>query len=168
MDGWNTILSFWGPAYFQRLLLLVSGSVNLNALLVFLKRSDFIRFWFLRASRIPDTDSFYLNLEQNMSQFWCCFFSKNGFDNTWEHQVVVILWQQKHGKNQASKWVSPQPTKASTSWEREYSWTATMDGSYWVWEPRVAPCWCDLDLYLEGRLVVTTCHHRATTSRIYL
>ncbi len=27
MDGWNTIFSFWGPAYFQVRLLLVSGSV---------------------------------------------------------------------------------------------------------------------------------------------
>ena len=27
MDGWNTIVSFWGPAYFQGLLLLVSGRV---------------------------------------------------------------------------------------------------------------------------------------------
>ena len=27
MDGWNTIVSFWGPAYFQGRLLLVSGSV---------------------------------------------------------------------------------------------------------------------------------------------
>ena len=27
MDGWNTILSFWGPVYFQRSLLLVSGNV---------------------------------------------------------------------------------------------------------------------------------------------
>ena len=27
MDGWNTIVSFWGPAYFQVLLLLVSGRV---------------------------------------------------------------------------------------------------------------------------------------------
>ena len=28
MDGWKTILSFWGLAYFQVLLLLVSGSVH--------------------------------------------------------------------------------------------------------------------------------------------
>ena len=28
MDGWNTIVSFWGPAYFQVRLLLVSGSVS--------------------------------------------------------------------------------------------------------------------------------------------
>ncbi len=27
MDGWNTIVSFWGPAHFQGLLLLVSGRV---------------------------------------------------------------------------------------------------------------------------------------------
>ena len=29
MDGWNTIVSFWGPAYFQGRLLLVSGRVFL-------------------------------------------------------------------------------------------------------------------------------------------
>ena len=28
MDGWNTILSFWGPPYFQGLWLLVSGRVD--------------------------------------------------------------------------------------------------------------------------------------------
>ena len=28
MDGWKMILSFWGPAYFQVLLLLVSGKLN--------------------------------------------------------------------------------------------------------------------------------------------
>ena len=28
MDGWNTILSFWGPAYFQGLWLFVSGNVT--------------------------------------------------------------------------------------------------------------------------------------------
>ena len=28
MDDWNTIVSFWGPAYFQVGLLLVSGSVS--------------------------------------------------------------------------------------------------------------------------------------------
>ena len=28
MDGWNTIVSFWGPDYFQGLWLLVSGSVS--------------------------------------------------------------------------------------------------------------------------------------------
>ena len=27
LDGWNTIVSFWGPAYLQGLLLLVSGRV---------------------------------------------------------------------------------------------------------------------------------------------
>ena len=27
MDGWNTIVSFWGPAYFEGLWLLVSGRV---------------------------------------------------------------------------------------------------------------------------------------------
>ena len=27
MDGWTTIVSCWGPVYFQVLLLLVSGSV---------------------------------------------------------------------------------------------------------------------------------------------
>ena len=32
MDGWNTIVSFWGPAYFQGRLLLVSGSVLQNTL----------------------------------------------------------------------------------------------------------------------------------------
>ena len=32
MDGWNTtVVSFWGPAYFQGLLLLVSGSVLFNS-----------------------------------------------------------------------------------------------------------------------------------------
>ena len=30
MDGWNTIVSFWGPAYVQGLWLLVSGSVIQN------------------------------------------------------------------------------------------------------------------------------------------
>ena len=30
MDGWDTIVSFWGPAYFQWLLLLVSGRVLLG------------------------------------------------------------------------------------------------------------------------------------------
>ncbi len=30
MDGWNTIVSFWGPAYFQALWLLVLGSVSHN------------------------------------------------------------------------------------------------------------------------------------------
>ena len=29
MDGWNTILSYWVSAYFQVLLLLVLGRVNL-------------------------------------------------------------------------------------------------------------------------------------------
>ena len=29
MDGWNTIVSFWGPAYFQVLKTLVSGRVAL-------------------------------------------------------------------------------------------------------------------------------------------
>ena len=29
MAGWNTIVSFWGPAYFQGLLLLVSGEGTL-------------------------------------------------------------------------------------------------------------------------------------------
>ena len=28
MDGWKAILSFWGPAYFQRLWLLVSGRLH--------------------------------------------------------------------------------------------------------------------------------------------
>ena len=28
MDGWNTILSYWGPAYFQGRLLLVSRRVR--------------------------------------------------------------------------------------------------------------------------------------------
>ena len=28
MNGWNTILSYWGPAYFQGLWLLVSGRVT--------------------------------------------------------------------------------------------------------------------------------------------
>ena len=28
IDGWNTSLSYWGPAYFQGRLLLVSGRVN--------------------------------------------------------------------------------------------------------------------------------------------
>ncbi len=30
LDGWNTRPSFWGPAYFQGLLLLVSGSVVIS------------------------------------------------------------------------------------------------------------------------------------------
>ena len=32
MDGWNTILSYWGPAYFEVLLLLFSGSVAFSCL----------------------------------------------------------------------------------------------------------------------------------------
>ena len=38
MDGWNTIVSFLGPAYFQGLLLLVSWSVPKMAIF---KRSPF-------------------------------------------------------------------------------------------------------------------------------
>ena len=34
MDGWNTIISYWGPAYFQGLLLLVSGRVIFFKILV--------------------------------------------------------------------------------------------------------------------------------------
>ena len=30
MDGWNTIVSFWGPAYFQGRLLLVLGRVTVS------------------------------------------------------------------------------------------------------------------------------------------
>ena len=30
MDGWNIFVSFWGPAYFQGFLLLVSGSVTVD------------------------------------------------------------------------------------------------------------------------------------------
>ena len=32
MDGWNAIVSFWGPAYFQGRLLLVLGSVSTHKL----------------------------------------------------------------------------------------------------------------------------------------
>ena len=36
MDGWNTIVSFWGPAYFQgRFLLLVSGRLSLISTMKF-------------------------------------------------------------------------------------------------------------------------------------
>ncbi len=42
MDAWNTIVSFWGPAYFQGRLLLVSGSVSIQKKLSFI--SGWIRF----------------------------------------------------------------------------------------------------------------------------
>ena len=40
MDGWNTIVSYWGPAYFQWRLLLVSEIMNKN-FVRYLKRRVF-------------------------------------------------------------------------------------------------------------------------------
>ena len=96
------------------------------------------KFRFLRTSfSSPSRTFLFFLLPQfgtkpvNMFQLWWCFvcFSK-------KRKTAATTTSLQAGWNHHNQRPSHVPTKASTTWEREYSWIATMDGSGWVWQPR--------------------------------
>ena len=57
MDGLKTILSFWGPAYFQGLLLLVSGRLIQNLTLRFSKLCPSLAYFWILVQKLAKFDS---------------------------------------------------------------------------------------------------------------
>ena len=95
MDGWKTILSFWGPAYFQVRLLLVLGTVewvghSRSVKIIYL-------FWF------PGT-LFFLEFQGPPSTWdphfprWTWGWRTYTYQPSWNPLVQAVFWQDSRGE----------------------------------------------------------------------
>ena len=103
MDDWNTIASFWGPAHFRVLLLLVWGSVPKNVLIGFKPWSEFFLFsttflcFFLsnpdlqRCKPISKVMKGKGKLRVFRDQTWCAIFrNMASLDKKWMFNVQFV------------------------------------------------------------------------------